>query len=98
MEQKDQAFKCTGDCLKCSLLQRQYCAAQFTYNSMRMVEDLSRAVASLQGTVDGLKEKLDAMQGNEASLFIPVRESEPKSSEPVAAPAMESGKVGMVMR
>ncbi len=31
-------FKCSGDCLRCHPNQRQYCASQFTYNSMLMIE------------------------------------------------------------
>ena len=57
-------FKCTGDCLKCHPNQRQYCAAQFTFNTMKMVEEM-------QETVNGMKEKIEAMQNNEALLFDP---------------------------
>lgn len=57
-------FKCTGDCLKCHPNQRQYCAAQITYNTMRMIE-------TMQGTIEEMKVKIEAIQGNEASLFDP---------------------------
>ena len=59
-----QQFKCNGDCLKCHQNQRQYCACQFTYNSMRMIE-------RMQGEIDVIKHKIEAIQGNEASLFDP---------------------------
>ena len=55
MEQNE--FRCTGDCMKCHPNQRQYCAAQISYNTMRMVGEI--------------KAKLDAIQGNEAMLFNP---------------------------
>ena len=69
MEQ--QQFKCTGDCLKCHSNQRQYCSAQFTYNTMRMVEDLFIDVSKMAGTIQEIKTKLEAIQGNEALLFDP---------------------------
>jgi len=84
MEEKKQGFQCTGDCLRCSVLQRQYCAAQFTYNSVRMLEDQSAAIAALQNTVDNLKTKLDAIQGNEALVFKPM--AEPSGVSAVASP------------
>ena len=75
MEQNQ--FKCSGDCLNCRKLpnerreQWQYCAAQFTYNSMRMIEAMQGALAAMQGTVDELKEKVDAIQNSEANVFDP---------------------------
>lgn len=60
----ENSFKCSGDCLKCHSAQRQYCAAQFTYNTMRMIEHM-------QGTIEEMKVKIEAIQGNEASLFDP---------------------------
>lgn len=63
--------KCTGDCLMCSAGQRQYCAAQFTFANMRMLESLQTAFAELNGNVKDLKAKMDAIQGNEATLFNP---------------------------
>lgn len=73
MEQNQ--FKCSGDCLKCHPNQRQYCAAQFTYNSMRMIETMQGTLTTMQGTIDELKLKVEAIQGNEASLFDPTSES-----------------------
>lgn len=67
----NQNFKCSGDCLKCHPNQRQYCASQFTYNSMRMLEDFIGDFKKLVGTVDELKVKIEAIQGNEASIFDP---------------------------
>lgn len=75
MAQENQ-FRCTGDCFKCQPLQRQYCAAQFTYKNMRMLERMQESLASMQGTVDELREKIEAIQGNEAAIFDPtVRET-----------------------
>ena len=51
--------------------QWQYCAAQFTYNTMRMVETLQNAFNTMQGTVDELRERIEAIQNNEADVFDP---------------------------
>ena len=64
-------FKCTGDCFKCQPLQRQYCAAQWSYNGLRIMEDMQKSLSSMQGTVEELKAKIDAIQGNESLLFDP---------------------------
>ena len=69
MEQNQ--FKCTGNCIKCHPNQRQYCTTQFTYNSMRMIEDVQKALESMNATIAELQQKIDAIQGNEASIFDP---------------------------
>ena len=74
----DNQFRCSGDCLRCHPNQRQYCASQFTYNSMRMIEDMQKNLMTMQGTIDEMKAKLEAIQGNEAMLFDPQKtESHP---------------------
>lgn len=70
MDENKKQFQCLGDCLKCRAVgdrrvQWQYCSAQFTYNTMRMIE-------ALQTSVNELKEKVEAMQGNEATIFNPI--------------------------
>jgi len=70
MEDK-QVYRCTGDCLQCSAGQRQYCASQFTYNSMRMIESMSQAIALMQGSVEEIKSKIESLQNNEALVFNP---------------------------
>ena len=71
---ENQNFKCSGDCLKCHPNQRQYCASQFTYNSMRMIEDVQKSLITMQGTIEEMKLKIEAIQGNEAMLFDPTSE------------------------
>ena len=75
MEQNNQQqqFQCSGDCMKCNPMQRQYCAAQWSLNSMRMLAAMQQSLTAMQGTVDGLRAKLDAIQGSEASLFDPTK-------------------------
>ena len=75
-QQQQQQFKCSGDCLKCLPVQRQYCASQFTYNTMRMVESLQNTLITMQGTVEDLKTKIEAIQSNEASVFDPTKDEE----------------------
>lgn len=74
---EQQQFQCTGDCLKCMPVQRQYCACQHAYQSMRMLHSLNASIEAMQGTIEELKEKVAAIQGNEALLFDP---SEPSPS------------------
>ena len=69
MEQKQ--FKCTGDCLQCSIVQRQYCACQHAYNTLRMVQAMQDALNVMEDTMEGLTAKLAAIQDNEAHVFNP---------------------------
>lgn len=59
--------RCTGNCMACTILQRQYCASQLAYSNMRMLEQM-------QSNIEKLSEKIDAMQNNEAALFDPTVE------------------------
>lgn len=74
---EENKFKCSGDCLKCHPNQRAYCAAQFTYNSMRMIEEV-------KGSISELKEKIDAMQNREANVFNPSGENSDIPKLPIA--------------
>ena len=91
MEQNQ--FKCSGDCLKCHPNQRAYCASQFTYNTMRMVETMQETVNAMQGTVNDLKAKIEAIQDNEAHVFDPTKEGEmlKSPSETLKSPIAQSG-------
>ena len=82
-QQEQKKFQCTGDCLTCRAvndrkIQWQYCAAQFTYNSMRMLESMHGALAEMQATVNELKAKIEAIQNSEADVFDPSGELFPK--------------------
>lgn len=68
---ENQKFQCNGDCLNCRAIserkvQWQYCSAQHTYNTMRMIEALQLSFVSMQGTVKELAEKIEAIQNSEA--------------------------------
>ena len=75
---QNQVFKCNGDCLNCRKLpnerreQWQYCASQFTYNSMQMLIGMQESLNTMQGTVSELKAKIEAIQSNEAAVFNPI--------------------------
>ena len=75
MEQNQ--FKCNGDCLNCRMnpverkTQWQYCAAQFTYNSMRMIEAMQGSIEAMGGTIKELQQKVEAIQNCEADVFDP---------------------------
>lgn len=74
MEQNQQ-FTCSGDCLKCSIAQRQYCSCQHSYNTLRMLQSMQESINSMSGTVDELKAKVSAIQDSEASIFDPSSET-----------------------
>ena len=82
MEQNNnQQFKCSGDCLNCRMnpverkTQWQYCSAQFTYNTMRMIEAMQQSLAAMQGTVNELAAKIEAIQNSETNVFDPTESS-----------------------
>ena len=69
MAQEQIQFQCTGDCLKCFPAQRQYCAAQHAYSSMLMLRTMQDSLNVMRGTVEELREKINAIQNNEALVF-----------------------------
>lgn len=70
MEQQKQ-FQCTGDCLKCPPVQRPYCAAQHSYNSMMMLQKMQESINAMVDEISELKVKVSAIQDNEALVFNP---------------------------
>ena len=61
--------KCTGNCMACTILQRQYCSSQLAYSNMRMLELLDQKLTNMQ-------EKIEAIQSNEGTLFYPTMTEE----------------------
>ena len=80
--------KCTGNCMACTILQRQYCASQLAYSNMKMLEQLQQTVAGVLVNMKSLSDKIDAIQNNEATLFDPTERSAIPSPEP---PITQSG-------
>lgn len=80
MAENIQNFKCSGDCLNCRAvndrkIQWQYCAAQFSYNSLRAMQTMQEAVSAIAGEVKELKAKIEAIQNSEALVFDPNSET-----------------------
>ena len=97
-------FKCPGNCLQCLPAQRQYCASQHAYSNMKVLDKVMEAllnmrnqIDAMQGTVEELSAKIDAIQNGEASVFDPNGEGElfPKEfavAEPAAEASAEAAK------
>ena len=75
-ENNKQQFQCTGNCLNCLPAQRQYCASQHSYSNMKVLDNMMELLKKMQDSVTELNEKVDAMQGGEASVFAPNSEAE----------------------
>ena len=75
-ENNQQGYTCTGDCLRCSQAQRQYCASQFTFKNMRMLESMVVSIQSLSEEVKSLGETVSAIQNAEGELFNPSEQEE----------------------
>ena len=102
--QQSGQFKCPGNCLQCLPAQRQYCASQHAYSNMKVLDKVMEAllnmrnqIDAMQGTVEELSAKIDAIQNGEASVFDPNGEGElfPKEfavAEPAAEASAEAAK------
>lgn len=90
MEQNQQ-FQCTGDCLKCSMAQRQYCSCQHAYNTMRLIQSMQESINTMSGTVDELKAKVSAIQDNEAMVFDPTADTLMPKQIPVSEDTTQNG-------
>lgn len=83
-------FRCSGDCINCRKQpgerreQWQYCAAQFTYNSMKILGDMQEQMMAMQNTIEKLSDKIEAIQNCEASVFDPTTNNmEEEDGKPV---------------
>ena len=61
MDNEQKQFQCTGDCLRCMAVQRQYCASQHSYNNMRMIERMQESINALSASMEELKEMIRAL-------------------------------------
>ena len=100
-QQNSQQFVCTGDCRKCKSMQQwSYCASIHAYSNMKVLDKIMESllnmkaqIDAMQGSVEELSAKIEAIQNGEAAVFDPNGEGElfPKEfavSEPAAeAPA-----------
>lgn len=67
-QQEQQQFQCTGDCLNCIPVQRQYCAAQNAYNNMRALERIEQHIATIEQHYAEISKK---MLSEETRVFNP---------------------------
>lgn len=92
MEQNQNQFKCSGDCLICRVspnerkTQWQYCAAQFSYNALRTMQTMQESINAVAGEVKELKAKVEAIQNSEAMVFAP-------DSEDLSENSTEIGRI-----
>lgn len=62
--------QCTGNCMNCNIMQRQYCASQISYNNMNMMGQMAIALEALSQKFDLLEEKIDKKE--ETALINPI--------------------------
>lgn len=100
MEQEK--FLCNGECTSCRRNkepqeqrdQWMYCAAHRSYESMKVVETMQQSLATMIGTVEELKAKIEAIQNNEISIFNP--SESPVSSDTIATNPITQEGSGVV--
>ena len=71
---------CHGDCSKCSFQQRVYCASYMSRNNYAMMESVLLKLDSMQSELEGMKQKISAIQSSEGELIRPFSEEEEETS------------------
>lgn len=61
-QSQQQTFRCSGDCIKCPRVQREYCAAQKGYDNQQLL-------LSMTGKIEELAAKIASIQDSEAMVF-----------------------------
>lgn len=79
---QQQQFRCTGDCLNCSRVQREYCGAQKGYDNQRLLVEMKNSLSAISGAVEDLRQKIAAIQDNEAMVFDPNNETAAVMQQP----------------
>lgn len=77
-------FVCTGNCKKChSMQQWSYCASIHAYSNMKVLDrvmetlvGMQTAMQTMQGAIQELSARIDAIQSSEPSVFDPNGEGE----------------------
>ena len=83
-QNSQQQFVCTGDCKKCrSMQQWSYCASIHAYSNMKVLDKIMETLLgmknqmdAMQGTIEELSAKIEAIQNGEAAVFDPNGEGE----------------------
>lgn len=68
--QNQNQFRCTGDCRNCPQQQRVYCASQHALSNMKVLDTMMGIVITMQGDINAISEKVDALQSND-TIFDP---------------------------
>ena len=96
-QQEQEKFVCTGNCLKCrknpleNRTQWQYCASQHAFETMRMVAAMQSSITAMQGTVNQLQTKIEAIQNSEVSIFDPTQKEESITEQEFVKAIAQSG-------
>ena len=92
--EENKGYKCTGDCLKCSPVQRQYCASQIAYNNMNLlseimdsVDEMKKSNETMRSEIDALGKKIEAIQNSEVELINPIEYEEEEEVATVIPPS-----------
>ena len=75
-------FKCSKDCRQCPQHQRVYCASQHALSNMYVLDKvmdtlvkMQEQIGNMQGTIQEMAAKIEAIQNSEATVFDPNGES-----------------------
>jgi hypothetical protein len=75
-------FKCSKDCRQCPQHQRVYCASQHALSNMYVLDKvmdtlikMQEQIGNMQGTIQEMTAKIEAIQNSEAAVFDPNGES-----------------------
>ena len=71
---------CTGNCMGCTIFQRQYCASQISYNNMNMIGQLIESVEKLSKKVNSLANEVADLQSSDEELINPVEDKAQEAS------------------
>lgn len=64
---------CNGNCMTCSVMQRQYCSTQIAYNTMRMLEQLPEVLAKMQDSIKDVQESVRILSGDGIETLKPIK-------------------------
>lgn len=64
---------CNGNCMMCSVMQRQYCSTQIAYNTMRMLEQLPEVLAKMQDNIKDVQESVRILSGDGIETLKPIK-------------------------
>lgn len=60
--QQQTGFTCSGDCMGCSICQRQYCASQNAYYAMRVAQQAALSIEEIKVAINKLTVMVGAIE------------------------------------